>query len=180
MKKRLFIGIPLEQSLLAKIKRLENSIDKKLNWIPIEDLHITLVFLSWLEEKYLPKIFDALDSIRAKPFKLIIDKIDFSPNRRMIWLYFQDADKYGLQHGLTQIDGLQGKIIDLLQQSHIPFLEQNREFLGHINLVRLKGLYKKDTKKFLSWEFNVNTINLYESRLQKPYAEYKILKSKLL
>lgn len=173
MKKRLFIGIPLAKEILEKIKKIEKSIDKRLPWIPIENLHLTLIFIGWVDEDFIKKISEVLDLVKFELFSIKIKKIDYALNNQMIWLYFKER---------KVLNDLHKMFSEFLEKEKIPFEREKRKFLPHINLIRLKDVRygKQNVRKLLNWEFQADKINLYESKLQKPFAKYEILKTKRL
>lgn len=182
MKKRLFLALPITPGLKPKIASLEKEIEKKFpikpNWIPFDNLHLTILFLGWEEDENIVKILKILDDYPfgynhlKKVISAKIKKVDYGPpgRQRMIWLYFERNEV------LNEIFSLFEKI---LVENQIPFLKEEREYLPHINLVRLKT--KKNVKlppikKELNWSVNFNKIVLFQSILKKPFAEYVPLK----
>jgi 2'-5' RNA ligase len=180
MAKRLFFALPITFGLYPKISNLEKEISKKLkvNWIPLENLHLTILFLGYLKENdvfLLDKVIDLLQtnySQYLKKLHLKINKIDYGPpnKKRMIWLYIDKNQ---------DLDNLRNLIISRLVEAGINFKREERDFLPHINLVRLKFKSEKlpNIEKRLEWGVIFNRLNLYESYLEKPFARYEILKS---
>mgnify|MGYP001626198463 CR=1 FL=1 len=179
MKKRLFFALPITKGLYPKIGSLEDEIDKKfkINWIPLQNLHLTILFLGHIDINFLPVIFNLIDEFYIenkeilKPLNLRIKKIDYGPpdKKRMIWLYIEKNER---------LKAIKDLLEEKLIKNAIPFQKEEREFLPHINLSRLKN-YKNlpDIKKELNWSVIFNELNLYESYLEKPFARYEILKS---
>jgi 2'-5' RNA ligase len=182
MKKRLFLALPITPGLKPKIASLEKEIEKKFpikpNWIPLDNLHLTILFLGWEEDENIVKILKILDDYPfgynhlKKVISAKIKKVDYGPpgRQRMIWLYLERNEV------LSEIFSLCEKI---LVENQIPFLKEEREYLPHINLVRLK--IKKNVKlptikKELNWSVNFNKLVLFQSILKKPFAEYVPLK----
>lgn len=154
---------------MAKIEKLERKIDQRLPWIPIENLHLTLVFLGWLEEEYVEKVTQLLRQLKAESLNLMVEKIDYSPGaKRMIWLYLGSNPK---------LLNLQSDLVRLWGAQKFPFEKEKREYLPHINLIRLQGTYGKNIKQALGWKLEAEEVNLYESILTKPFARYEVLKS---
>ncbi|MGC8981573.1 MAG: RNA 2',3'-cyclic phosphodiesterase [Minisyncoccia bacterium] len=177
MKKRLFIGIPITKGLYQKIANLEDDIDKRLNWIPLKNLHLTILFLGNIDINEIPEIIDMMDEVKIKykeyfkKLNLKIKKIDYGPpgRKNMIWLYIEKDEK---------LDKIKKIFEDELEKRKIYFQREERDFLPHINLIRLKN--KKnlgDIKKDLDWSLIFTEINLYESHLKKPFVEYEVIKT---
>jgi len=176
MKLRLFIAFPLTYGLKKKIGNLEEEINNKLktkiNWIPLDSLHLTILFLGHIVfEDYLKieKIFDEFPwgySEFKKPFFLKIKKIDFAPPGKnfMIWLYLEKDDR---------LERLKKIFEEKLNGEKINYKREERDFLPHINLCRLKNKINQQIKKDLNWSVVFNKIVLFESFLKKTGAEYE-------
>lgn len=180
MKKRIFIALPLTKGLYPKIANLEEELSKKfkVNWIPLKNLHITLLFLGSMNVEYIVKIKEIIDRLidenkeLFKPFNLRVKKIDYGPpgKKRMIWLYIEKNDRLSL---------IKEKLEKKLDENSIPFKKEERELLLHVNLARLKNLNDNlpEIKKELNWAIILNEIVLFESHLEKPFARYEELYS---
>lgn len=179
MKKRLFLALSLTKGLLPKIANLENEIEKKfkVNWIPLKNLHLTLLFLGYIDINYLNEIIRLIDEVYNenkvlfKPFNLRITKIDYGPptRKRMIWLYFEKNER---------LKEIKEKIEEKLSLNNLPYQKEERELLLHINLARLRDFKNlPEIKKELNWSIILNEISLYESYLEKPFARYEVVSS---
>jgi 2'-5' RNA ligase len=101
MKIRLFIALPLTYGLKKKIAFLEKDLEKeigfKINWIKLENLHLTLIFLGYISFEDFLKIEEIFKTFPwgkknlMKEFHLKIKKVDFGPPGKdsMIWLYVE-------------------------------------------------------------------------------------------
>ncbi len=173
---RLFLAFSLTAGLKKKIAFLEEKIDKKfktkLNWIPLENLHLTVLFLGHLNYQDYLKVENILANFNL-PYRNLearIKKIAYGPpgKKRMIWLYLEKNKK------LEEIKNYFEKELD---KQSVFYKKEVREFLPHINLIRLKvakDLPEIDEK--LNWSINLNELCLFESYLKKEGAEYKKLK----
>ncbi len=174
--KRLFIALPLTHGLLTKIgfleERIEKKIKKKIPWIPLKNLHLTILFLGYLKEEDLVKIFEIFDDLSQNfsSLSLKIKKIDYGPpgKKRMIWLYLEKNEK---------LEEIKKFFEEKLDQEKINYQREERDYLPHINLVRLNFDLKEEIKEELSWHIVLNEIVLFESHLKKGGAEYEKLKS---
>ncbi|MEM4648115.1 MAG: RNA 2',3'-cyclic phosphodiesterase [Candidatus Pacearchaeota archaeon] len=179
MKKRLFVALPVTKGLYPKIANIEEEIEKKfkVNWIPLKNLHLTLLFLGYVDVNYLNLIIELIDKLYLerrelfKPFNLRITKVDYGPpnKKRMIWLYFDKNERLKI---------IKEEIEKSLNLNKIPYQKEERDLLLHINLARLKNFKNlPEIKKELNWSIILNKINLYESYLEKPFARYEVIKS---
>lgn len=176
MKIRLFIALTLTKGLVKKIGFLEERIDEKTKikfpWIPLKNLHLTLVFLgnvSYQDFLKIKKMFQNLDW--NKRIEAEVEKIDYGPpgSKRMIWLYLKKNDK------LRELKKL---IEERLNQAQVIYHREERDFLPHINLSRLKNTQDlPDIKEKLNWNIVFNELALFESILKPKGAIYeKILR----
>lgn len=187
MNLRLFIGLPLTSGSLVKISHLEDEINTKLKfnlpWIPLKNLHLTILFLGYINhEDYLKinNIFDIFNrelkekKILPQGLNLKISKLDYGPplKRNMIWLYIEKN---------KSLDWLKNFFEDQLRNSLIRYKQENRSYLPHINLARLKKIGNlsslPDIQVNLNWSINLRQICLFRSFLKKEGAEYEILKT---
>jgi len=177
MTHRLFIAFPLTSGLKKKIAFLEEKIEKKLgqklNWIPLDNLHLTILFLGHLSFEDALKTEQILDNFPwgdeslKKAFDLRLEKIDFGPPGKtsMIWIYIKADER------LLRLR----KILELeLKSAGVKYKEETRELLPHINLCRLKS---KKIKISLKEELKTNAVFtklvLYESLLKPSGAQYE-------
>lgn len=181
MKYRLFIALSLPEDLKSKIQEWEKEINKNLgfkpNWIKTENIHLTILFLGWQSEENLKKIENIFE---LYPFNkqdllyelnLFVEKLDYGPpgTKRMIWLYIKN-NQY--------LENIHLEFKKHLKDFDVNFPEENREFLPHINLARLKNSGKrwKFIRKMIGLNFIFNKIVLFRSILEKTGAEYLSLK----
>lgn len=96
MKKRLFIGFDLPNNIREKLKI---SPDSRLRIVPQKNLHITLLFLGYVEENKIPEIIRIVKtaSVKNKVLKIKFEKFIFGPpgkQPRMIWALFEKNPDY--------------------------------------------------------------------------------------
>ena len=164
--KRLFIAInipdelkeKISQTFLQKIKNQELSIVKKQN------LHITLKFLSYLDEKNTQEVKEKMQKIEFEEFKAPLKEIgEF--NARVLWIGAHDTGE--------QMQKIVQQLNELLQTT-------DEKFHPHITLARNKHMSKIEFKKLVtelnelnfSESFLVKSIDLMESKISDSGAEY--------
>ena len=77
---------------------------------------------------------------------------------------------------LKKIAFLEEKIEEKLQEEKISYHYEEREFLPHINLARLKNTKDfPEIKEELNWQVIFNELVLYESILKPSGAQYEKL-----
>jgi len=177
MKTRLFIALPLTYGLKKKIAFLEKDLEKeigfKINWIKLENLHLTLIFLGYVSFEDFLKIEEIFKTFPwgkrnlMREFNLKIKKLDFGPpgKESMIWLYVEKEKR---------LEDLKKEFEVKLEEFKVDYKREERNFLPHINLCRLKRKrINKEIKKDLNWNVVFNEIVLYESILKREGAEYE-------
>jgi 2'-5' RNA ligase len=176
MKLRLFTALTLSSGLQKKIAFLEKKIEDLTNfkfpWIKIDNLHLTLVFLGYMNYENYLKVEEIFKNLNwQKRIELKINKIDYGPpgHKRMIWLYLERNQ---------DLENLKNLIEEKLNQAQIPYQREDRAFLPHINLARLKGDFELPAiKEDLGWQVIFNELVLFQSILKPTGAEYeKLLK----
>lgn len=174
--RRLFIAFGLTSGLIAKIgfleEKIEEKLKKKITWIPLKNLHLTILFLGYLKDDDLIKIFEIFDEFPQNllPVSLKIQKIDYGPpgKKRMIWLYLEKNEK---------LEEIKRFFEEKLGEKEINYQREERDFLPHINLARLKFDLDDEIRENLNWQVILNEIVLFESHLKKEGAEYEKLYS---
>ena len=185
IKYRLFLALPLPNKLISFIQKLEAEIDKKIGfrvpWILPRNLHLTIIFLGWQNQETLYKIDQMLTDYPFginelnKPFDCLIKKLDYGPpgSQRMIWLYLDNDERLEKLHKTLKTN---------LNLNEIKIKEEDRQFLPHINLARLKKInkYLPEIKKNLDLKIVFNKLVLFESKLYSTGAQYYPLKEVIL
>jgi len=174
MRKRLFFALPLSSGLLKKIafleERIEEKTKRKFPWLPLKNLHLTIIFLGYLSYEDYLKLKDIFKNFDwRKRIEVKIRKIDYGPpgRKRMIWLYLEKNQ---------DLENLKKLIEEKLQEKEIPYHYEEREFLPHINLARLKNTKDlPELKEELNWQVVFNELVLYESILKPSGAQYEKL-----
>lgn len=191
MKKRLFIAIPLSEDWSGAFsdfqKRCNKEFDLKderdFRWTKVDNLHITICFLGWIEEEMVPEISQKLKEILAgvKPFELEFENIIFGPPKtiaRMIWGMFRNTEEYK-------------RLAKLINEAMQEFFEEaasevGKEPIAHITLTRFKdgrvSKHEEMLKLFSTKEtiLKVNNIQLMESKLSPSGPTYSIVKNFIL
>lgn len=188
MKKRLFIAIPLSDDWLGAFgdfqKRCNKEFDlkdkKDFRWTKVDNLHITICFLGWVEEEKVLEISQKLKEVLAgvKPFELEFENIIFGPPKmtaRMIWAVFKNSRHY--QELVKSVNEVMQKF------SEEAVSELDREPIAHITLARFKdgriSKHEEILKLFLTKEtiLKIDNILLMESRLSPSGPTYLIVEN---
>lgn len=183
MKKRVFFAIDLPEKVKNTFAEFfQDVIDvKEVKWEQVEKLHLTLVFLGFVDEKKIRELTMVLESIivEHKPFTLtVVPTISAFPtlsNPRVLWLPIEgDVEK------LKQVANVLGKG---LKKKGFSF---DKRFSPHLTIGRCKKWVKKSEKERIvktvaktlpeeSETFTVGGITLFESKLTPKGSIYNIL-----
>ena len=183
MSHRVFIAINLpeetkKQLSLYRVKWPE----LPCRWTKKENIHITLVFLGYVKDEELPEILEAVKTaaLKNKPFSINLNKICYGPTdkkpARMVWAEGEKSNK---------LAKLQTDLENALQGETSNFKGEGRAFAPHITLGRLKSWEfktlepeeKPEISEEISLSFEVNSIEIMESKLKPQGPDYFALES---
>lgn len=203
MTKRVFIAINLPE----EIKNQLIAFQKKwptlpIRWTKKENIHITLVFLGYLDENQLSETIQTTKEIASnhKPLAVSFEKIHYGPPGkmppRMVWVQIQKNPEL-----LTLQKDLEKQLLSLPSfkyKSRAPQQDNRtlkkvqdkrggaREYSPHITLGRIKQWefrrldQRPEIDEEISLSFAVDSVEVMESRLKRGGAEYSTLGSFLL
>lgn len=188
MKKRLFLAINPGEDIKRILDNYTHSdgfkdaiASGKGRITPRENLHITLVFIGYMDEKNIPGLILELSSIssNAGTFFLYPDRIIPAPphkSSRMIWLTFRECQEFQSAAGFLKTSV--GKYA-LANAFRVKL--DNRDAFPHITLVRFKEVpVVKDTllpvENIGQKKIRVKSIDLMESVLSATGPKYSVLK----
>jgi RNA 2',3'-cyclic 3'-phosphodiesterase len=185
---RAFIAIDIPNDVHAAISEAQARLKRahvgvKISWTKVDNLHITLQFLGYVEDAVLGQIKSALQSVATahQPFELSVRGTGAFPNGdrpRVVWVGCDDA--HGRLKALAQA----------VQEATQPlgFQPEHREFSAHLTLGRIKfprpdaALTRAlDSLKDNSFgTLRVEAIHLVESQLHPEGSIYTKLSSHML
>ena len=182
MNSRLFIGINISHLLKDVIKMTSSTIEcekKAIKWNTGTNLHITLSFLGNVNQSSITHIIKKINSLYlVEPFNISIEKTGVFPNEsypKVYWL--------GIDEGKYYLEGLHNSLNKILYE-YIPSKGQDI-FVPHVTIGRSTSIinYKNlNIQNFLNtlynpMSINVNSIGLYESKLQPEGPIYTLLEN---
>ena len=177
-KHRVFIAINLppeiKKELIFYRKKWENL---PVRWVKEENLHLTLIFIGYVEDEDLLEIFEKTKNGAEKhqPFFLNFQRICLGPPKkppRMFWVEGEKSREMSLLK-----DDLSGELEGLKRKNEV------REFKPHITLGRIKIdewrqlPEKPKIEEKLNLVVPVNSIELMESKLKPTGPDYFVLES---
>ena len=183
MPHRIFIAINLPEDTKKQLSLYRAKWPElPCRWTKKENIHITLVFLGYVKDEELPEILKIVKeaALRNKPFFINLKKICYGPTdkkpARMVWTEGEKSKELAiLQMDLE--NSLQGEVSNLKRES--------RAFAPHITLGRLKSWEFKtleseerpEISEEISLSFEVNSIEIMESKLKPQGPDYFALES---
>lgn len=184
MRRRIFIAANLPEKIKKQLHDQQYKwLELPCRWTRVENLHITLAFLGYINDEELPEICQITKEIALKhePFSLKLNRIAYGPeekNPRMVWVGGEKSEELGkLQKDLENALVLSPEI----QKE----MKENRSFSPHITLGRLKQFEfraiepeeRPQINEEINLIFEVNSIEIMESNLKKHGPEYSIMES---
>jgi 2'-5' RNA ligase len=182
MKHRLFIAINLPD----RVKKTLDGYKRKwpelpAKWTSMQNLHITLEFLGYVDTKDIEDVIKTTRETAKKhsPFNIKLERISFGPSGkmppRMVWAEGEKSKELGVLK-----DNLQQSLSDSQLRT-----ENSRAFSPHITLGRIKAWGFKliepeerpEVNENISIDFEVESIEVMESRLKRGGPEYVVLES---
>jgi len=182
MRHRIFIAINLPEEIKKKLSDYQSKWPElPCRWTKKENLHLTLFFLGYLTDEEVGEVCKITREVASKysPFSISLDKILYGPPKkmppRMIWV---QGEK------LKVLSDLKEELEKSLTES-IRFSPESREFSPHLTLGRIKTWQwrqiepedRPEVEENISLSFNVNSIEVMESKLKRSGPEYTILES---
>lgn len=168
---RLFVAIPLPEAVREKLSGLYQTMDG-VRWQSQSQLHITLKFLGETDRDQLPELIRGLKSIRDSAFRMTISGFGTFPEKgrpKILWIGVAKPEP---------LEELQQKVEQ--QCVEIGFEGEDRPFIPHITLARIKGTPRRDVMSFINQHKTVkfsrvpvNEFVLYESKLQPDGAVHE-------
>jgi RNA 2',3'-cyclic 3'-phosphodiesterase len=173
-KRRLFVAIELPEAVRTAIEDLVRplrSLDG-LRWVPLENLHLTLAFLGWVETETIGAIEERLAraAAGAQSFEARLAGAGRFPERgkaRVLWVGFDDA-----AGSLTELAGdVQGVLEDLFEL-------EDRPFRPHVTVARARrpvAVTLPPAVPARPQAFAVTAMTLFRSHLGGDHARYEAL-----
>lgn len=168
---RLFVALSLPEIVADGLTQLQSGVEGA-RWRPVENFHLTLVFIGEADRHGLTSAVDALSAIEAPAFELRLSGVGFFGDRqpRALWAGVERSPP--LEH-------LQSKVEQTLRRA--GFNLENRKYKPHVTLAYLKNVPQPIAAKYSAMHglfscgpFPVEEFHLYSSRLGGSASHYEI------
>ena len=179
-KRRIFLAINLPDSIKKNLLSFQEKwFDLPVRWTKKDNLHITLIFIGYVDDEEMLEICRLAKEAISKynSFEIKLNRICLGPPNqpaRMIWIEGQtDNNLARLKDDLEKA---------LLNSSKSGFNRvENRAFKIHITLARIKHRAwqvlsdKPEINQELNLNFLAESVEVMESHLSRGGAEYAVL-----
>jgi len=179
---RTFLCFPVPGEVRSKKNMLYSTLEgspAQINWVKNDYLHLTLKFIGYTTESYIPKIIDTLKkiTINYKPFQLVINNTGCFPKKERPRTLF-----LGVEGRLNILMDLVQNIENELEKIDIP--KDRNDFFPHITLARIKypQTHTPDIDLFLKSSYDpidlsLDRVQFFASELLPSGAIYTLLKT---
>ncbi len=165
---RLFVAIELPEWVKAELSGLSYGLPNT-QWVPDEQLHLTLRFIGEVDKVQFEEIARALTEVQLDPFDLVLEGVGTFPPRgtpTVLWVGIEKSEP------LLQ---LRRRVDSALNQAGVP--PEGRKFSPHITLARLKNAPMSRLGPFLAGHalfklepFEIEEFQLFSSQLTSKGA----------
>jgi 2'-5' RNA ligase len=184
---RSFIAIELSAEIQAELQRVAKTLQERagaipVRWVPVKNIHLTLVFLGDVVTSNLDTLKDALRSqvIGQRAFEITVARLGAFPSLRkprVVWIGVDaPPELHSLQHRIAQ------------STERLGYPAEDRPYSPHLTLgrvgktasaeqVRRLGEILEAIKVESLGSMPVSSVNLYSSDLQPGGAVYTRLLS---
>ncbi len=172
---RVFTAVDIEnEKILNELKYIRNTLDMNFNAVHEEKMHITLQFFKDLNDTQIDQLEQHLSKIDMDSFKARIKGVGAFPSKEHIRVVWAGAES--------------DKLRELYRKSsnHKLSSDNDHDFKPHITLFRVQNLSSnrkrklkkgmKDYRDYSFGEITVNSVKIFESRLNGQGSEYRTLK----
>ncbi|MEL6284437.1 MAG: RNA 2',3'-cyclic phosphodiesterase [Pseudomonadota bacterium] len=173
---RCFLAIAIPEEIADAIDDIQNGL-RNANWVPAENLHITLSFLGDLDRHQLGDLDAVLSKLTAPRVSLTLAGVGSFGGRDPRLVFANVAENADLRR-------LQAKVETAVQSAEIEI--ETRRYTPHVTLARWRRgevrwpemrPYVEAHNLFRSNVFDVDAYHLYRSELGRHGPSYEIMAS---
>ena len=179
---RTFLCIPVPLEVKSKKNMLFSTIQyssSKINWVKNENLHLTLKFIGYTRESYIPKIIKKVNNVTSNfdPFRLYVNGTGCFPKKERPRTLFM-----GIEGRINLLNNLVRDIE--IQLEKLDFPKDRFNYLPHITIARVNypQLQTPDVNLFLKSSYDpidlsIDRVQFFASELLPSGAIYSLLKT---
>lgn len=176
MQRRIFIAIEIPEPVKKRLmQKTEKWADLPVRWGRVENLHITLAFLGYIDDEKIPGICYAISGAvkNLEPFEICLNKIIIGPSEdqpRMIWVAGEKSEELKV-------------LTEEVEKSLGTFRREKKNFSPHATLGRImKGKWLKLSEKpeineKINFVIPVDKVEIFESVFKEGKRKYLLLES---
>lgn len=176
---RVFVAINIPTATKKGILYWQHKINDKslrLDWAPIHNIHLTLVFLGNITDWEIQKLIGLIDDIVSgfKPFRLNLRRFGvFKENKEPRVFYIKP-------HTCRRLNTLQLRIHEAVRRENIG-RESDQKFTPHITIGRFRSgeinqkLLHRWLRQKVAIDFKVETVNIMASNTSVQPSRYNRL-----
>ncbi len=176
MQRKIFIAIEIPEQVKKRlVQKTEKWRDLPVWWGRVENLHITLAFLGYIDDEKIPSICDSVnDAVKnLEPFEISLNEIIIGPSENqpwMIWAVGEKSEELKI-------------LVEEIEKSLGIFQREKKNFRPHMTLGRImkekwiKLPEKPAIREKINFIVPVSEIVIYESVMEKGKRKYLLLES---
>jgi 2'-5' RNA ligase len=130
---RAFLALELSDEIRQRLKPVQDRLhtsQARMTFVEPENIHITVKFLGEVDDPLLPRVKDAVASVRVAPFTITVGKVTVNNPRRpfTVWGTVDDAGK-------------SADLFRMVEKTLAPlgFPPEARPFTPHATIARIKS-----------------------------------------
>tara|TARA_B100001248_G_C27373418_1_gene452892 strand:+ start:323 stop:901 length:579 start_codon:yes stop_codon:yes gene_type:complete len=179
---RTFLCIPVPSEVKSKKNMLFSTLQhssSKINWVKNENLHLTVKFIGYTRESYIPKIINKVNNVTSnyEPFSLSVKGTGCFPKKeRPRTLFMGIEGKINLLNNLV-------KTIEV-QLEKLDFPKDRSNYIPHITIARVNYPQSQtpDVNLFLKSSYDpidlsIDRVQFFSSELLPSGAIYSLVKT---
>ena len=143
---RLFVAVCFPKEVREQLSRIQTGV-VGVNWVPAENLHLTLRFIGEVSESDVEDISSGLAEIRSEPFKINFGELGWfggSKKIRTLWI--------GINH-CSELGRLKRAVDQKLFLSGMG--RAAKSFVPHVSLGRVREK-PRGLQEFFSWGMSIS------------------------
>lgn len=176
MQRRIFIAIEIPEPVKKRLmQKTEKWVDLPVRWGRIENLHITLAFLGYIDDEKIPGICNSVNNAvkDLEPFEISLNGIIIGPSEnqpRMIWAAGEKSEELKT-------------LVEKMEKSLGVFRREKKNFSPHITLGRImkenwaKLPEKPEINEKINFVIPVDKVEILESVFEEGKRKYLLLES---